>query len=60
LAGGLAAALTAGLSAGLAAMLEMGLADCITSFSPCPSSATSSRGPLLRRCWRGRSDLLLE
>jgi hypothetical protein len=55
LAGGLAAA----LAAGLGAMLAAGLVGCITSFSPRPSSATGSRGLLLRRRWRGRSDLLL-
>jgi hypothetical protein len=60
LAGGLATTLTAGLAAGLTAALATGLAGCITSFSPRPSSATGSRGPLLRRRWRGRSDLLLE
>jgi hypothetical protein len=36
------------------------LTGCTTSFSPCPSSATGSRGPWLRRRWRGRSDLLLD
>jgi hypothetical protein len=44
----------------LAAALAAGLASCITSFSPLPSSATRSRGPWLRRHWRGRFDLLLE
>jgi hypothetical protein len=36
------------------------LTGCTTSFSPRPSSATGSRGPWLRRRWRGRSNLLLE
>jgi hypothetical protein len=31
--------------------LAAGLAGCITSFSPRPSSATGSRGPWLRHRW---------
>jgi hypothetical protein len=44
----------------LAAALIAGLTGCITSFSLGSSSATDSRGPWLRRRWRGCSDLLLE
>jgi hypothetical protein len=44
----------------LAAALAAGLTGCATSFLPRPSSATRSRGPWLRRHWRGRSNLLLE
>jgi hypothetical protein len=33
------------LARALAAALAAGLADCITSISPLPSSATGSRGP---------------
>jgi hypothetical protein len=59
-AGAFAGALAAGLAGALAAALAAGLTGCTTSFSPRPSSATGSRGPLPRRRWRGRSDLLLE
>jgi hypothetical protein len=47
LAGALAGALSAGLDGALASVLAAGLTGCITLFSPRPSSATSSRGPLL-------------
>jgi hypothetical protein len=60
LAGALAGALAAGLAGALAAALAAGLTGCATSFLPRPSSTTGSRGPWLRRRWRGRSDLLLE
>jgi hypothetical protein len=60
LAGAFAGALAAGLAGALAAALAVGLTGCATSFSLRPSSATESRGPLLRRRWRGRSDLLRE
>jgi hypothetical protein len=60
LAGAFAGALAARLAGALAATLAAGLASCTTSFSPRPSSATGSRGPWLRRRWRGCSDLLLE
>jgi hypothetical protein len=60
LAGAFAGALATGLAGALAAALAEVLAGCTTSFSPRPSSATGSRGPRLRRHWRGRSDLLLE
>jgi hypothetical protein len=36
-----------------------GVTDCAILFSSRPYSATRSRGPWVRRCWRGRSDLLL-
>jgi hypothetical protein len=42
------AVLAAGLVVGLATAFAAGLTGCITSFSPRPSSATGSRGPLLR------------
>jgi hypothetical protein len=48
------------LAGALSVALAAGLAGCITLFSPCPSSATGSRGLLLCRRWRGCSDLLLE
>jgi hypothetical protein len=48
------------LAGALAAALAAGLAGCITSFSPFPSSGTGSGGPWLRRRWQGRSALLLE
>jgi hypothetical protein len=48
------------LAGALAAALAAGLAGCITSFLPLPSSAIGSRGPCLRHRCRGRSDLLLE
>jgi hypothetical protein len=60
LAGALAGALAAVLAGALAAALAAGLASYITSFSPRPSSSTNSRGPWLRRRWRGCSDQLLE
>jgi hypothetical protein len=47
LAGALAGALAAGLAGALATAFAAGLAGCITLFSPRPSSATGSRGPLL-------------
>jgi hypothetical protein len=56
LAGGLATT----LASGLATVLTAGLAGYITSFSPRPSSANGSRGPLLRCRRRGHSNLLLE
>jgi hypothetical protein len=55
----LAVALAGGLVPALVVALAAGLAGCTTSFSPRPSSATGSRGPLLRHHWRGCSDLLL-
>jgi hypothetical protein len=57
---GLARALAAELARALAAALAAGLTGSITLFSPRPSSTTGSRGPLLRRRWRGCSNLLLE
>jgi hypothetical protein len=60
LAGVFARALAAGLAGALATTLAAGLTGCTTSFSPRPSSATSSREPWLQRRWRGRFDLLLE
>jgi hypothetical protein len=57
---GVVGALATGLAGVLAAALAAGLTSCATSFSPRPSSATESRGPWLRRHWRGRIDLLLE
>jgi hypothetical protein len=60
LAGAFVGALAVGLAGALAAVLAAGLAGCVTLFSPLPSSATGSRGPYLRRRWRGRSDRLLE
>jgi hypothetical protein len=58
--GAFSIALAAGLAGALAAALAAGLTSYTTSFSPCPSSATSSRGPWLLCRWRGCSDLLLE
>jgi hypothetical protein len=60
LAGAFVGVLATGLPGALAAALAAGLAGCATSFSPHPSSATGSRGPWLRRRWRGLSDLHLE
>jgi hypothetical protein len=60
LAGAFGGALAAELAGALAAALAVGLPGCIILFSPLPSSATGSRGPWLRRCWGGRSDLLLQ
>jgi hypothetical protein len=54
-----AGALATGLAGALAAALAAGLISCATSFLSRPSSATKSRGPWIRRRWRGRSDLLL-
>jgi hypothetical protein len=54
-----AGALATGLAGALAAAFAAGLTGYATLFSPRPSSATGSRGPYLRRGWRGRSDLLL-
>jgi glutamate-1-semialdehyde aminotransferase len=56
----LVATLAGGLTAALATALAAALAGYTTLFSPRPSSATSSRGPLPRRRWRGCSDPPLE